>query len=315
MKILFTGSSSFTGYWFVRTLVERGHQVSCTFTGATPDDYPGIRGERVAAIAAIATPVWGTRFGDDAFVRLIATSRFDLLCHHGAWVVNYRDAAFDVAAALANNTRNVLTTLAALRESGCRSLVLTGSVFEGGEGAGSDALPHFSPYGLSKALTAETIGFYAGRLGMTFGRFVIANPFGPFEEPRFTSYLFNAWRQGQTPGVKTPDYVRDNMPVGLLALYYREFCEAVTAHRGAAVKITPSGIVGSQGAFAELVAREASARLGRACSVVLEEQRDFSEPMIRIGTDRNPPLDRAYDLAAFWDAFVEFYASRFAPKA
>ena len=28
MKILFTGASSFTGYWFVKELAERGHEVT-----------------------------------------------------------------------------------------------------------------------------------------------------------------------------------------------------------------------------------------------------------------------------------------------
>ena len=34
MKILFTGASSFTGYWFVKTLAEAGHEVICPLRGA-----------------------------------------------------------------------------------------------------------------------------------------------------------------------------------------------------------------------------------------------------------------------------------------
>jgi nucleoside-diphosphate-sugar epimerase len=29
MKILFTGATSFTGYWFVKTLAAAGHQIVC----------------------------------------------------------------------------------------------------------------------------------------------------------------------------------------------------------------------------------------------------------------------------------------------
>ena len=31
MRILFTGASSFTGYWFIRELVAAGHRVIATF--------------------------------------------------------------------------------------------------------------------------------------------------------------------------------------------------------------------------------------------------------------------------------------------
>jgi len=81
-------------------------------------------------------------------------------------------------------------------------LLVTGSVFEPGAGQGG-ALPAFSPYGLSKAFTSETFRYLCDRHGVSFGRFVIANPFGPMEEPRFTSSLVRAWRAGETPQVRT----------------------------------------------------------------------------------------------------------------
>ena len=43
--------------------------------------------------------------------------------------------------------------------------MLSGSVFEGGEGSGSQGLPDFSPYGLSKALTAQMFRYYCGTRG------------------------------------------------------------------------------------------------------------------------------------------------------
>ena len=76
-------------------------------------------------------------------------------------------------------------------------MLLSGSVFEGGEGAGSQGLPDFSPYGLSKALTAQVFRFDCGRAGLGLGKFVIPNPFGPYEEPRFTAYLMKNWLAGE----------------------------------------------------------------------------------------------------------------------
>ena len=77
-----------------------------------------------------------------------------------------------------------------------RKVVLTGSVFEQREGAGTEGLRAVSPYGLSKGLTADVFSYFTELLGMKLGKFVIPNPFGPLEEPRFTSYLIHNWFQG-----------------------------------------------------------------------------------------------------------------------
>ena len=108
---------------------------------------------------------------------------------------------------------------------------MTGSVFEGGEGAGSQGLPDFSPYGLSKALTAQVFRYYCARAGMGLGKFVIPNPFGPYEEPRFTAYLMKNWLAGATPACSSPAYVRDNIHVSLLAKVYARFAEEFPASR------------------------------------------------------------------------------------
>ena len=86
---------------------------------------------------------------------MISEGGWDLLCHHAADVTNYKSPDFDAVGAVQNNTRNLVTVLQALKSAGCGKSVLTGTVFEGGEGAGSQGLPDFSPYGLSKALTAS----------------------------------------------------------------------------------------------------------------------------------------------------------------
>lgn len=308
MKILFTGASSFTGYWFAKALAEAGHEVTCTFTAESLDKYSDVRKKRVSLLGKFVKVEFGTAFGDDKFIQLIRKNKFDLLCHHGAFVQNYKSPDFDVAAALNNNVHNIYQTMMALLDSGCGNLIATGSVFEGGEGAGSDGLPHFSPYGLSKALTAQVLQFYAASFRMNYGKFVIPNPFGAYEEPRFTAYLMRAWLKRETPKVNTPDYVRDNIHVALLADYYKYFCENIRTL--SLKKLSPSGIIGSQGAFTQMVAREVSSRLNIPCDFVLEKQTSFSEPLVRINTDRVNDVVNAFSEKKSWDAFVEYYARR-----
>ena len=305
MKVLFTGGSSFTGFWFIRELAAAGHDVTAIFR-KRPDEYSDtVRCQRVALASGASRGIYGCSFGDERFFALIAEGGWDLLCHHGADVTNYKSPEFDAVGALRNNAHNLPLVLEAIRNVGCRRLLLTGSVFESGEGAGSEGLPDFSPYALSKALTAQTFGYYCGRAKIGLGKFVIPNPFGPFEEPKFTAYLMKGWLAGTTPACSSPIYVRDNIHVSLLAKAYVRF--AVDLPTSGSVRINPSGYAESQGAFTLRLAQEMRPRLKLPCLVELKKQIDFSEPRVRINVDLPDADALGWDESAAWDEMARYY--------
>lgn len=304
MKVLLTGASSFTGYWFARELAAAGHHVVAPLRGAE-GTYEGLRGRRVAALGDCAEIVWSCPFGETRFIDLVDAQGFDLLCHHAARVTDYRSSDFDVVAALAENTRELPRILRTMRGKGLRAMVLTGSVFETDEGAGNLPLRAFSPYGVSKGLTAQVAAYWCAVLGIPLGKFVIPNPFGPFEEPRFCAFLVKTWRQGNAAEVRTPDYVRDNIHVGLLAKAYAAFARA-TGESSGFTRANPSGYVETQGVFAQRFAREIGPRLSLDAKVVLAEQTDFSEPLVRINTEPARATS-AWSERAAWDEIATFY--------
>lgn len=305
MKILFTGASSFTGFWFVRELAAAGHEVVATLR-QPPDAYTDVRGRRVQALAGSCRFVPGVAFGTAEFLDLIRREKCELLCHHAADVTNYKSADFNTVEALAGNTRNLRAVLDSFQSGGGRAVVLTGSVFEQDEGAGSEGLPAFSPYGLSKGLTFQSFRYYCRAANYPLAKFVIPNPFGPFEEPRFTAYLVRNWFAGKTPSVETPAYVRDNIHVSLLAKAYAQFA-AKASTGGAFTRLNPSGYVESQGAFALRFAREMRPRLKLPCEVELKNQTQFAEPRVRINTDLLETNALAWNESAAWDELADYY--------
>ncbi|MBN4066867.1 NAD(P)-dependent oxidoreductase [Simkania negevensis] len=310
MKILFTGASSFTGSWFVKELAARGHEVVATFL-RTEDAYQNIRATRVAQTKQWSTRVWSAPFGSKAFFDVVRSQeRWDLLCHHASHVTDYKSPDFDPIRALDLNTKGVPTLLKLLKEKQCNKLLITGSVFEQNEGRGDLPLHAFSPYGLSKGLMAEVFQYYAHVNKMQLGKFVIPNPFGPYEESRFTSFLINSWYEGKTPHVATPAYVRDNIHVSLLAKAYAHFAERLTEQEGIE-RDHPSGYVESQGDFTKRFAQEMRSRLSLDCSYTLANQTEYSEPKTRHNTEALDTQLLGWDEKHSWDELAHYYHHAF----
>jgi UDP-glucose 4-epimerase len=307
MKILLTGSSSFTGAWFASELAAAGHDVTAIHTRGEAE-YSGLAAERVGWLAGRVRRVFGVSFGDPAFLELAAGEPWDVLCHHGAQVVGYQRPDFDVAAALAANTRELPAVLAGVAAGGCCGVLLT-AVFEPNEGQGDAELRAFNPYGLSKAFTAQTFAHHCSAAGLALGKFVIPNPFGPYEHQRFTHHLASCWAAGETARVATPAYVRDNIHVGLLSRAYARFAERLAADRRDA-RMGPSGYRESQGAFARRLADELRARTGWACRLELTDQLEFTEPRVRVNTHLSDDVALGFDESRAWDELAEWYTGR-----
>lgn len=308
MQILFTGASSFTGTWFVEELVRAGHTVICPIKSPI-DHYTGVRLKRIERLASLVELVFECPFASEKFYKLLESKpQWDLFCHHAADVTNYKSPDFDAVNALANNTNQLKAVLMALKKRQCARVLLTGSVFEQREGAGSDNLRAVSPYGLSKGLTSDMFSFYCAIMEMKLAKFVIPNPFGPFEEFRFTSFLIQNWFAGQPVFVSMPAYVRDNVPVTLLAKAYADFASHLDESPGF-VKLNPSYYPEAQGAFTARFAMAMRPRLSLPCDFELGVQTEFAEPKVRINTDLLQPERLHWSESAAWDELAAYYES------
>ncbi|HVY33405.1 MAG TPA: NAD-dependent epimerase/dehydratase family protein, partial [Caulobacteraceae bacterium] len=224
-------------------------------------------------------------------------------CHHGAEAAGHKRPDFDVDGAVRANTWRMDETLAAFKASGGARLVLTGSAFEQDEGLGEEPRRAFSPYGLSKTLTSQAFEQGAARAGLDFVKFVVPNPFGPYEAQTFQRHVMTTWRQGGVPRVTHPFYVRDNVPVGLMA---RVYARAAQGELGG--HVSPSFYAGPVGEFFQRMAREVAPRTGWACDLELSDSQSFDEPKTRTNSQPINPADYDWVESRFWDAYARYYA-------
>lgn len=311
MKILFTGASSFSGMWFVKELASQGHDVTAIFRQPY-GNYQEIRKMRIDNLSGICRQLFDCPFGSPQFISAIdAEDRWDLFCHHASDVVNYKSPDFDFVAALGNNTRHIKSVLASLKRRHCQKVLLTGSVFEQREGLGTDVLEAVSPYGLSKGLSADVFTYFCTLLELSLGKFVIPNPFGAYEEKRYTSYLANAWLAGKTPEINTPEYIRDNIPITLLTKAYCRFAGQLENNHGFQ-KLNPSYIPETQASFTERFAQAMRPRISQPCAFVICKQTDFSEPRVRINTDKLDTAELHWNSDIFWNELAQYYMNAYA---
>ena len=299
MRILITGATSFSGAFFIEALAEAGHEVVTTLTQSL-DSYTGVRKLRAEKAAAHATVHEGVCFGDARFLDLVQSEAFDVFCHHGAWTRDYNSMEYDFEAAFATNTRSLNKVCQALAEKGCQKIIVSGSIFEEGEQL-------FSPHGLVKKMTAQTMEFYGMHFGMHVSKFVIPNPFGALDNPKLIDYLGREWYAGRVPRIQTPLYVRDNIPVTLMAKGFVQWVEQCPSTVGTS-SYAPAGYISTMGEFVQRVAAELRQRLGLACGVEMGTQTDFSQPMVLVN---DTPLQYQFpewNESAFWDELAEHQA-------
>ena len=300
MRILITGLSSFTGAWFARQLAEEGLDVVGTLrrSEASYDPLSQMRigMGRMAGVEVVE----GVSYGSSALLSLVDRG-FDIIGWHGADVGDYKNPNYDAIKAAHASTLGMSDICARAKAAGTRAILFTGTVAEPFGGLGDEVGRAASPYGLSKMISWSVVRHHAEQADLAVAKFIIPNPFGRYEQERFCTYLVRQWAAGLTPEVRTPAYVRDNIPIDKCARAYAAF---VTSELRDGI-CRPSGYVGTQGDFTSRFAREVGTRLNLPTPFVLTPQTEFQEPFMRVNSQ---PGVAEWNETAFWDDLADYYA-------
>ena len=294
-RVLFTGLSSFTGYWFTENLAEKGYKVVGCLSH-NKSDYNSDQTERLNQANSNIRIEQNASFGSESFLQLISDFKPEVFSFHHALVTGYKDPSFNVENAISNNLNNYQEVIKRLTEIGCKQIIMTRSIFEKELGK-TDVQGDISPYGQSKRKTFEIFS-QAVPKDINLRSFVICNPVGRYEGNNLTSYLIKCWIEGKSASLMQPKLVRDFVPIDLLSNSYAQFIEANEE------MIIPSHLPVSNYEYARKIG-DFTRKLKNIQTPIdtTNEKYDQNEAFVRTGIDKVDFTNKDQE-ELFWEEFV-----------
>jgi UDP-glucose 4-epimerase len=299
MKILFTGGNSFTGVWIVRKLALEGHEVICPLLRQEQEYDTALQIERLSELKKNAEYIFDAPFGSNKFLDVLTHFKPEIFCHHASLVQGYQTNNFNPIEALEQNTKNFNYVA---KSDFIEKVIYTGSIFQANAGLSDQPYQSIGKYGLSKLLTQQMLEQTCINFKKSFGHFIISNPFGALENPKITNYLFSNWKKGKQPYLKAPFYIRDHIPVELLATYYSR----AVLKSEPRWTVAPCGYVGTVLDFANRFANEVTDRTGMICLTSYDKNQTITEPRTLINRDNVFLSEINWNEIEFWDQYIEW---------
>lgn len=297
-RCVITGSTSFSGIWFTKTMLDQGW-----------DCIAVTQNSKVLSPAVEKRLRWIRKdYPTFDFVQLDDLQTYksiDAVCLHGTATFDYRNPNFEIEKAVVQTievSEKVINFFPNAR------FIHTGTFSEPNESFGDNNRNSFNPYSTSKQLIYEKHREMV-KSGQLL-KYVMPNPFGPLENHKFTGYLIQEWADGKTPVVKTPNYVRDNVPIDLLAKHYvltvSDFLESAETKT-----VWPSKYIESNLSFSKRYAREFQSRTGIHVEISAPQFHDYLEPRFRVNQDYCEDRVRNWNEDLSWEFIISEAHQRF----
>jgi len=307
-SVVLTGVSSFTGFWFAKVLSEAGHSICCPLPRPR-ESYEGLKKKRLDSLPIEVDVIYEAPFGSDRFVALLDKT-FDALCLHGAYVEGYHSDQFDFSYALNQNLNQIDKVLKVAKSSGCKLVIWTSSIFEDAvHTEGKVAVAHkpiWLKYALSKKISFICIRELCANYGLGFSRFVISNPFGPYEDAKFCYHLVQNILAGKKFDVQSPFYVRDMIHVGHLSESYVMLVQN-SIDGDITDELRPSEYPMRMIDFAALLCKKINFYYGIDYELGYCEQKVYDEPLVLVNNDNIRSELYSYNEPSQWNSYFKYY--------
>ena len=283
MKILMTGVTCFSGYWFARQLILDGNELICFRAKSNKD--------------SIDLNVWLEKLNTEELPFRVQTvdSKFldreniDLLLLHGSSMRNRRSRNFDVDSAV---KETVVISEFIQQHFNVKCVVHTGTFSERDEGVGESPRIAFNPYSESKSRIYEAhCDLFSDQPLL---KYVMPNPFGIFQKDNMFSYLESKWRENLQPSIANPYYIRDYVPIDLLSQNYANVVCKFAKGEFNEKKYSPSFYAMTNKEVVSLYAQKVYENTKIQYTFSTNEQLNFEEPRVRVN------LNVATEYAVEW---------------
>lgn len=307
-NVLLTGASSFTGFWFAKELKLKGFNVFCPLP-RSENDYNGIKAKRIDNIKRDVTFIFNSPLGENKFNDLLEKP-FDILCLHGAHVQNYESPKFELLNSLNCNLNEIEFILKKSFFNGCKTVLWTSSIFEDVLDNNDENTDYYKvpwlKYALSKKTSYTIVKHLSISMGFNFVRFVIPNPFGPFEDQKLCFHLTKSLMQGSDFIVKTPDYLRDMIHIENLAEIY---VKQILHSRELSIfkECRPSEYRMKIFDFAKLLTSKYNQFYNAEYEIEKMKQEIFNEPIELLNGEFNSVSGKSKDNDNLWYNYFEYY--------
>lgn len=305
MKVILTGVSSFTGCWFANELSSQGFEVICPLPRKIKD-YTGIKKTRLDFVRTKVSILFNCPLGSTDFLEL-CSKPFDFLGFHASYVKNYHKNDFKISKAFEENLKNIELTLSVIKKH-CRGIIYSSSIFENAinletEDLSQYSLPWFN-YAFAKKITYLSLKSLSEQNNISFKRFVITNPFGPYEDKKISYYIMKSIIEMKEISLRTPLYKRDMIHVQVLAkVYAMAFFELQNKNCS---EVRPSQYNVPIQEFAKIMLTEMS-RYTKTKTLNIGKQKEFFEPKELLNDQKVSDSCPNLDYEIIWSEYYKYY--------
>ena len=296
--VALTGASSFTGAWIGHALFKHGFDLKPLYSNPITH-YAGLKKVRVDLLRECHDQdSFDKKAETGNVVRWIEKHKPDVWIHHHHHMTDFRLSSYDMRRATEVCVEPLPLLVEALKATGCKGIVASGSYFEQGE-RGSQSSP--TNYAISKSLVWQKLLELSHKNDLTLAKIVIPNPIGPLENlDRLIPSLIRASKQHRSFHLPRPQDTSVNISVGQLAAFY------VETVKGLMSESTPSRAV-----FRPEGLSQTTLQLSREVCVQLISRLGLEPCQLRGAFEESSETKvNCYFNSVFWDWYSEVMVAR-----
>lgn len=217
MNIFFIGASSFTGYWFINSLL-KNHTIFAPLT-LKEEEYTGVKKQRIENLKGKVIFNFASKFGSRNFFQFLQESKPDIICFHHALTNNYNNKSFDIYRALDDTLYNFKEILKYVDKNNLEKIIISRSIAE--SAFNNNYINNYEKYAKYKTEFASIItNVFPKEL---IYNFVISNPIGHLNNYKLLESFAERFFRGQDFKLSNPFSIQDYIPITLLADEYSKF--------------------------------------------------------------------------------------------